>query len=269
MGERWCLWLGSRWECLKSWKKAWRTMDKQRGTWCIMHACASSFLPQMGVSSNQRPIRVVHALDARLDRNYRRSNSLSLSLFPSFFLSFSLASRWRRWNKCLFVSTTNRLIRPFTRLEISISVTTKGLISLGAVVLVGYYSGSSLSHVTQQWYSSYSGNDYENARVDLAPQETPPKRSNYNSTCPNLPPSIQCVYIYIYKNFLLDQRSWRDSKKFSKKFKNYGQRNGLKWYYIQKEIKSWTIEETFLWKYGWVDWSQKKRIVDESQETFN
>lgn len=198
MGERWCLWLGSRWECLKSWKKAWRTMDKQRGTWCIMHACASSFLPQMGVSSNQRPIRVVHALDARLDRNYRRSNSLSLSLFPSFFLSFSLASRWRRWNKCLFVSTTNRLIRPFTRLEISISVTTKGLISLGAVVLVGYYSGSSLSHVTQQWYSSYSGNDYENARVDLAPQETPPKRSNYNSTCPNLPPSIQCVYIYIY-----------------------------------------------------------------------
>ena len=63
-------------------------MDKQRGTRCIMHACASSFLPQMGVSSNQRPIRVVHASDARLDRNYRRSNSLSLSLFPSFFLSF-------------------------------------------------------------------------------------------------------------------------------------------------------------------------------------
>ena len=46
----------------------------------------------MGVSSNQRPIRVVHASDARLDRNYRRSNSLSLSLFPSFFLSFSLSS---------------------------------------------------------------------------------------------------------------------------------------------------------------------------------
>lgn len=40
----------------------------------------------MGVSSNQRPIRVVHALDARLDRNYRRSNSLSLSL--PFLLSF-------------------------------------------------------------------------------------------------------------------------------------------------------------------------------------
>lgn len=190
-------------------------MDKQRGTRCIMHACASSFLPQMGVSSNQRPIRVVHASDARLDRNYRRSNSLSLSL--PFLLSFfpfpcprRRRRRRRRWNKCLFVSTTNRLIRPFTRLEISISVTTKGLISLGAVVLVGYYSGSSLSHVTQQWYSSYSGNDYENARVDLAPQETPPKRSNYNSNIyPNLPPSIHCVYIYI--NFLLDRRSWRDS----------------------------------------------------------
>lgn len=67
-------------------------MDKQRGTRCIMHACASSFLPQMGVSSNQRPIRVVHASDARLDRNYRRSNSLSLFLSPSFFLSFSLSS---------------------------------------------------------------------------------------------------------------------------------------------------------------------------------
>ena len=139
--------------------------------------------------------------------------SLSLSSLPSFFpfpCPRRRRRRRRRWNKCLFVSTTNRLIRPFTRLEISISVTTKGLISLGAVVLVGYYSGSSLSHVTQQWYSSYSGNDYENARVDLAPQETPPKRSNYNSNIyPNLPPSIHCVYIYI--NFLLDRRSWRDS----------------------------------------------------------
>lgn len=175
-------------------------MDKQRGPRCIMHACASSFLPQMGVSSNQRPIRVVHASDARLDRNYRRSNSLSLSL--PFLLSFfpfpcPRRRRRRRWNKCLFVSTTNRLIRPFTRLEISISVTTKGLISLGAVVLVGYYSGSSLSHVTQQWYSSYSGNDYENARVDLAPQETPPKRSNYNSTYTQTFLLPSTVYIYI------------------------------------------------------------------------
>lgn len=174
-------------------------MDKQRGTRCIMHACASSFLPQMGVSSNQRPIRVVHASDARLDRNYRRSNSLSLfllSFFP-FPCPRRRRRRRRRWNKCLFVSTTNRLIRPFTRLEISISVTTKGLISLGAVVLVGYYSGSSLSHVTQQWYSSYSGNDYENARVDLAPQETPPKRSNYNSTYTQTFLLPSTVYIYI------------------------------------------------------------------------
>lgn len=130
--------------------------------------------------------------------------TLSLSLSLPFLLSFfpfpcprRRRRRRRRWNKCLFVSTTNRLIRPFTRLEISISVTTKGLISLGAVVLVGYYSGSSLSHVTQQWYSSYSGNDYENARVDLAPQETPPKRSNYNSTYTQTFLLPSTVYIYI------------------------------------------------------------------------
>lgn len=127
--------------------------------------------------------------------------SLSLSSLPSFFLSFSLSSEEeeeeeavKQVSLCFHDKSVNSAVYPARNFNLGYD---KGINFVRGRRLVGYYSGSSLSHVTQQWYSSYSGNDYENARVDLAPQETPPKRSNYNSTYTQTFLLPSTVYIYI------------------------------------------------------------------------
>lgn len=63
-------------------------------------------------------------------------------------------------NKCLFVSSTNRLFGVCSWRNFNLG-DDKGINFVRD--RDAYYSGSSVSYVTQQWHSSYSGNDYENA----------------------------------------------------------------------------------------------------------